>query len=127
MKFIVLVHLPGAYAAIRTGYKLGVKRVYAFGLGTITLNDRPNDPETSTNINLSSDLRSLLSNRNNSTEYYLYYNQGAKHDLKAAEELRGFEDVSLYPVSGDTHNVIGTLHDEQLLPVIFPEYRGVDE
>jgi len=119
----------GAYAAIRAGYTLGVKGVYAFGLSSVSLNadDVAQGISGDKGQNPSSDLRCLLLNSNQSTKYFLCYNQGARHDSITAEELRGLDGVTLCSLPGDSHNVIKTLGDEQLLPKIFPKYLSINE
>jgi len=109
----------GAYAAILHGYYLSVEAVWAFGpqiqvrnLSKLTELEMRDEH---------ADLQRLLTQSNGHTQYNIYYNENYLRDKKAAKSLDGLDGVLLKPQSGDDHNVIKTLQENELLDSIFKD------
>jgi hypothetical protein len=105
----------GGYAALLFGYLLAVEEVWAFGPPTII--DARRYPCTSEDH---ANLRFLLLRPNGTTSYNIFYNRVFRRDRIFAQRLLGCDGVRLWPQSGEGHNVVGAMTDEQLRGLLPP-------
>lgn len=114
----------GAYAAIVSGYFLKVPIVWSFG--PMTLIDEPYRPSESDPISRRCfDLGELLRDGNGVTEYRIFYNNGYKPDVVAAERLKNCPGVRLFPQPGDDHGVVYTMADLGSLADVLVPFEGI--
>jgi hypothetical protein len=99
----------GAFAAIASGYFLRVRTVWAFGPPRCCVATVHRDPDADEVSRRCWDLRELLSDGNNVTEYRIYYCEDYQPDREVAAELAGCPGVSLFPQPGSVHTVVNTM------------------
>jgi hypothetical protein len=129
----------GGYAAILFGHLLRVEEVWAFGAVTQLPEGvdrrcararaeldgaRPSEAGAPWAIAPNrADLGMALQPSNGVTRYNLFFHEQYHAHADAARHLASHENVILRPRSGDAYNIVQTLYDQALLPVVMAPHR----